>query len=189
MFWLVTTATIVGIVLLAALVWIARSATRWRISHAALTRDGRGRNLRLIRAMARDSVYPVRLTGVGGAAQRFDMSLIDEQPDLDLGGVPARTLSELKNRNSFAVIHPAHLQLWIRSGFRSFRCVVELPWDKVKKTTFIPHDPDGIGVIDNVYRGSVGTLRVSTAERLHIYLLIRIKPEPALMGPWVTHEG
>ncbi|MFI0348914.1 hypothetical protein [Actinomadura sp. 9N407] len=169
-------------------IWMIALARRWTprllVGRASLKNDGLGSRVRLIPTAAR-LVLPVHLAGVGGAGQRFDLSLIDVRPDTDLCGIRAGELSELRDRNLFMVLHPVYLELWLRSG-RSYRRAAALPWTELHRVRFIAHDPDGIGVVDDRYRGSVGTLQASVSEGLHLYLLVRVKPAPALLGPGST---
>ena len=164
---------------------MARRITRLLVIRAALREDGLGWRIPLIWRAAR-LVLPVRLTGIGGPSHRLDLSLIDHQPDLDLAGVSAGDLAPLKNANAYLVKHPAFLQLWVRSG-RSYHHVAAFAWADLHDVNFIEHDPDKLGTNDGSFRGSVGTLQISISPRLRLYLLVRIKPDPAILGPGSSH--
>ncbi|MCF2435066.1 hypothetical protein LV779_12470 [Streptomyces thinghirensis] len=64
-------------------------------------------------------VYPVRLVGIGGPAHRLDLTLIDDNPQLDVCGVPARQLTPLVGRETYLVYHPVWAEIWLRTGMWS----------------------------------------------------------------------
>lgn len=178
-------AGLVVIVAVVALMLLLAVARRWvarlLVMHATLKRDGLGRRLMLVvRTVV--CAYPVRLTGVGGPTHRLDLSVIDERPGLDLGGVRAGDLAPLKDTDAFLVAHPVFLQLWVRSGL-SYRLVAEYAREDLHEITFIEHDPDGLGISEAPFRGSVGTVEVFVTPELRLYLLVRIKPDPPALGP------
>ncbi|MCO1574564.1 hypothetical protein M8C13_02180 [Crossiella sp. SN42] len=167
-----------AVVLLLA-VLARRWITRMLVAHASMRNDGIGHYLRLTRTVAR-FVHPVRLTGAGGAADRFDLSLLRRRPGVDLCGVPAAELASL-SRRSYLLVHPALLEFWQRSGL-SFRRVAAFPREELHRVQLIRHDPDGIGVIDDVYRGIHGTLEVFVTRTVRLYFFVLARPDPRAPG-------
>ncbi|WP_433323195.1 hypothetical protein [Spirillospora sp. CA-294931] len=163
------------------LIMARRWIPRLLVIHAVLRKDGLGWRILLVRRATRFAL-PVRLTGVGGAAHRLDLSLIERQPSLDLGGVSAGDLAPLKNTKAHLVLHPAFLQLWVRSRL-SYHHVAAFAWEDLHDVRFIEHDPERLGLKGGPFRGSVGTLQVFISPQLRLYLLLRIKPDPAILGP------
>ena len=166
---------------------------RWgpcmQVSRATLRRDGLDGNARLVRSVAR-RVYPVRLVGIGGPAHRLDLTLIDENPQLDVCGVPARQLTPLVGRETYLVYHPVWAEIWLRTGMWSVRRVVALPREELlKEFDFIMHDPDGLGAEHKRYSKSVGTIQITVTARLHLYLEVLVKPLPARPGPGSSGRG
>jgi hypothetical protein len=151
------------------------------VARASLRNDGLRRHGRLVSKVAR-FVYPVRLVGVGGAAQRFDLSLIEQEPEWVVGDVRLRELGALRGTRSYLLVHPAYLEFWRRSGL-AFRRVAALPREDLHDVRFIEHDPDGIGATDDHHRGAVGTLEVYVTGRRRLYFLVLVKPDPRTPGP------
>lgn len=167
--------------------WARRWSPRMNVSRAALAADRLDGDSRLVKAVARQ-VVPVRLIGVGGARHRQDLTLISEQPDLDIGGVRARDLAPLVGVTAYLLYHPVYAQIWLRTGWRSVRRVVALARTELYRDyEFLMHDPDGIGVADGRHRDSAGTVHIRVSPRLGLYLKALVRPDPPRLGPGSTN--
>lgn len=187
MFWLIA-AALAGVVVVVVTVRQRRLVSRVMVAHASMAKDEIGWDYRLTRHVSR-RILPVRLVGVGGAARRLDTGLIHEQPDLDIGGRPARALTPLVGQTAYLLVHPVWIEIWVRDGPFSARRVVALERLRLHKDyEFMLNDPDGIGADDARYQHSIGTVRISVTERLYLFFNVLIKPRAPHLGPSSTND-
>lgn len=166
------------LVLATAVVLWRSSAVSTLLGRAVVGRlhDARIRRLGLTRRLVR-LVAPVRLAGVGGLKDRFDVSLIDREPEMSIGGVRAGALSVARDRNLYLVMTLDDLELWAHHRLVSFRHILTLTRDHVERMKFVEHDPDRLALRFDHAQRYVGTLDIACSDRHHIFLYIRVKPE------------
>jgi hypothetical protein len=121
-------------------------------------------------------VTPARLAGVGSPSDRFDVSLIDREPESRIGGVRVSALAPIKGRNLYLVETPKKLECWVHDPLLSFRCALKFNLYNVENISFIEHDPDRLNLRDDHARRYVGTLDIACPGRRHLYFYVRVKP-------------
>lgn len=122
------------------------------------------------------TVVPVRLAGVGSRKDRFDVSLINSEPDSIIGGVRAEEFSVARDRSLYLVSNPHDLQLWTRHRLLRFYPVLAFDLDQVENVKFIEHNPDRLPLRNDHARRYVGSLDIVCLSRRHVFLYVRFKP-------------
>ena len=168
----------VAILILGTVVLLWRSAAASTLLGRVVVRRqhlARMRRLAPDRVTYISSVTPVRLAGVGGRRERFDLSLIDLRPDTKIGSVRASELSAARKRNLYLVATLHELALWTHHWL-SFRHILTFDREQVEKTGFIEHNPDRLAPHTDHERRYVGTFDITCPGGQHVYLFVRIKP-------------
>ncbi|MFD9949309.1 hypothetical protein ACFWYW_51120 [Nonomuraea sp. NPDC059023] len=122
-------------------------------------------------------VVPIRLAGVGTPRDRFDLSLIDREPDGVIGGLRLHALGLIRGRDAYLVTTPHDLQVWVHHKLLSFHRALVLDLHEVRKLVFIHHDPDRLGRRDDHALRYVGTLEIVFSDHRHLFLYVRVKPK------------